>query len=115
MRDKEFHIDFPVFADYRVNVIVTQDIEKCMKKRKDCAGIEFEGDEAAITVHDEDVPQSLIIFGKHTDIGTITHESWHALFNMFKHMGAQLEEETVAYHLGYLVNEIVKRVMGRKR
>jgi hypothetical protein len=40
--------------------------------------------------------------------GTIAHESWHAILNMLVRVGADLDNEVVAYHLGYLVDEIVK-------
>jgi hypothetical protein len=38
----------------------------------------------------------------------IAHESYHAIVGMLKHLGMELENEVVAYHLGHLVGEITK-------
>jgi hypothetical protein len=37
----------------------------------------------------------------------IVHEAYHAVSNMFRWIEAAHEEEIFAYHLGYLVQEIV--------
>ena len=40
------------------------------------------------------------------DIDTVAHECLHAVWAMVKWTGARLDEEIVAYHLGFLVGRV---------
>ncbi len=43
-----------------------------------------------------------------TSIGVIAHEIFHAIWRMFKAIGAKNENEVFAYHLSYLLDEFLK-------
>lgn len=50
-------------------------------------------------------------------LGIITHECFHAAFNLLKARGLEIDyssEETFAYYQQFLVNEICKKLMGWK-
>lgn len=50
-------------------------------------------------------------------LGIITHECFHAVFNLLKQRGLEIDyssEETFAYYQQFLVNEICKKLMGWK-
>ncbi len=38
--------------------------------------------------------------------GTVAHEAWHVVHHMMTRVGAELDNEVVAYHLAYLVRSI---------
>lgn len=50
-------------------------------------------------------------------LGIITHECFHAVFNLLKVRGLEVDyssEEVFAYYQQFLVNEICKKLMGWK-
>lgn len=47
--------------------------------------------------------------------GTVAHESWHVVYRMLKGLGAKLENEVVAYHLGDLVRKITDFQLDTKK
>ena len=104
-KDYEKVIKFPVFADYRVHVIVTDDLQKSRDARFDNAQSTEGLDACCCSVLNGHA--SCIFLQKEASSGTIAHEAWHAVYKMFRQIGAELEEEMVAYHLGYLVDEIM--------
>lgn len=69
----------------------------------------------AITLFFDDSLTSVLVFGNNPSPGTIAHEVWHAVRRMLTHMGAELDNEVVAYHLGYLVEEVYKAKKLRKK
>lgn len=115
MRARFTTIEFPVFFNYIVHVEVTSDLKKSMLKYPPTKDILMEDDcKDAITVHVCDASFSFIFLHYTASVGTIAHESWHAVKHMLEYMGVELDSETVAYHLGYMVDKIFKFVRGRK-
>ena len=108
MRSKIKHIEFPVFVSYSVHVEITSDISRSMNKYKQTRDIPFGDDTHAITVHVEDNGLSFMFLPYNAPVCTIAHESWHVIKNMMEYVGIDLDSETVAYHLGYLVDKVVK-------
>lgn len=51
-------------------------------------------------------PCSLLILHEGCSPGIVAHECWHAIRRMLNNLDVGLENETVAYHLGYLVNRV---------
>jgi hypothetical protein len=41
-------------------------------------------------------------------IGSITHEAFHAIWNLFEYHGMKRDDEAMAYHLGWLAEQIVE-------
>lgn len=91
---------------YRVYVVVADDFEKAAKG----LWLEYEGElgsESALTLTPLlNVGESYIFLRQKKDLSSImdeiAHESWHAVNQMFDFVGAELENEMVAYHLGYI-------------
>lgn len=109
-KDKRRTIRFPVLNDYHVNVVYTSDIKKAALK-SDKTRLVANGDRItncdAITIHVMDEPESTIIFQHDASFGIIAHECWHVIRRMFEYFEMHLDSENVAYHLGYLVDQVV--------
>jgi hypothetical protein len=112
------HVEFPVFSDYIVHVEITSDLEASMRRYPPCVAAmnEFKDDYSceALTIHTDET-FSFIFFQHDASAGTIAHEAWHVVSRMLKLLGVEPDGEVVAYHLGYLVNQIFKFVRGRRR
>ena len=111
-RDRFIIIEFPVFSSYCVHVEFTKDIQNTMRKYP---SIEYtswsdreDRDNDAVTVETDSKHMSFIFLKPSCSAGTVAHECWHAVHNMLETMGAELDNETVAYHLGYLVDQVTK-------
>ena len=67
---------------------------------------------AGLAVHADTL--SFVFLPYSASVGSIAHESWHVVRRMMEHAGVELDNEAVAYHLGFLVNKIFRFVRGRK-
>ena len=106
-------IEFPVFSNYWVHVEFASDIQAATKKYPATSCIDNLEYTEALTVHsNEDC--SFIFLKPNASAGTIAHESYHAIKRMFDIMDVKKQNEVVAYHLGYLVDEITKFKRHRK-
>lgn len=103
-------IRFPVFANYIVYVVVTEDIKASSDKVYKIEPVDDEKATAAMHAAPADgTPEAYLFFHpERLHYGTIAHESWHCVRRLLMLMGAELENEVVAYHLGYLVTELHK-------
>jgi hypothetical protein len=104
-------IDFSVWR-YLVNIIFTKNLQSAA----DELGLGNHGlndNTEAAAVHEENSSVTHLFFHPDADESTIAHESWHAIRRMLTYCGAEIENETVAYHLGFLVGAITK--MKKKR
>ena len=104
MRAHRHNLTFPVFSKYKVTVIFTADIPKACAK----LGMTATPDEAAVTITEEGTKRAYAVFAMRPDADTVAHESYHVISAMLKWAGATPDEETVAYHLGYLVKHITE-------
>lgn len=110
-------VDFPVFCYYIVHIEVTSDLKKSMEKYPATKSIPLDSEfdnKGAWSVHVENEPVSFIFLPYNTSVGDIAHESWHVVHRMMRYVGVSPDSETVAYHLGYLVNQVFKFVRGKK-
>lgn len=97
-------VRFPAW-DYDVDVVFSTNVDASIKRRDDN---HEEGTARAICMRSQTHPRCLIIFPYRPKESTVAHESWHAVRRMLTYCGAEYDSETVAYHLGYLVQEITK-------
>jgi hypothetical protein len=107
VKNREKIVKFPVWGNYRIRVIVTADVKKYMAEHNSFCEVcmdEDQSDTNAVTLHR--LGQSIIIFPAEADMDTIAHESYHAIRQMLVSRDAELDNEVVAYHLGYLVNKV---------
>jgi hypothetical protein len=100
-KDYEKVIKFPIFSHYKVHIIFSDDIRKSKKVRY--GSDEFADGASAVHCHDSDGHSHCIYDIGKSCTGTIAHESWHAVWAMLKWAGVEIENEVVAYHLGYIV------------
>ena len=105
-QDKTKSIRFPVFANYEIKIVFTHDFEKSFKRFEYLKNEKPDKDVDGITcqVIGEGLTYIFIKYG--SDTGTMAHEAYHAVCNLLRDRNAELSDEVVAYHLGYLVNKI---------
>jgi hypothetical protein len=103
--DYERRIDFHAFG-YVVYVVFTEDIARSVNARYALLDVQPTFD--AMHCREKGNPYSHIFLRVGNCCpGTIAHESWHAVRYILEDwVGARLENEMVAYHLGYLVDVI---------
>lgn len=105
MRSHRHTLVFPVFAKYKVSVLFTRDIPKAAAR----LGVEASQADAAFTITETGTKRAHIVFPLKPDADTVAHEAYHAICAMLAWAGATSpEEETVAYHIGYLVKHITE-------
>ena len=114
MKPKFTTIHFPVFCNYTVHIELAEDIHTAMRKYPTTRNISTE-DVEAITVHKDDASFSFVFFKPNANAGTIAHESYHIVRRILKYMGCDVDNEVVAYHLGYLVNAITNFIRKGQR
>lgn len=116
MKSRFTVIEFPVFCHFTVHVEITSSFKDTMKKYKHtkdiCHQCDLGADAMTISVDNE--PISYIFLKPNVSVGTIAHECWHAIKNLVNYVNVGIENETVAYHLGYLVDKVFKFVHNRK-
>jgi hypothetical protein len=88
---------------YRVYVVITKDFRGVAKK----IGLIDRDDEIkekarALCCHSSGI--SYMFFKPDADPGEVVHETWHAIYRAMKHIGAEIENEIIAYHLEYVVS-----------
>ena len=102
--DYERTIRFPVWANYAVRIVFTEDIGNSLRARGNPRRTE-----STEALHWNIGNGSVLIF-KIGDCGsgTIAHECWHAIRTMLvDYCGVEtMEDEVTAYHLGYLVQQV---------
>ena len=114
MRSRVNYVEFPVFMDYLVHIEITSNVFKSMKKYPQTKDIANNATTYAVSVHVKDTPFSMVFLPYNVSVGTIAHESWHVIKRMMGYCDVDLDSETVAYHLGYLVNKIFRFARGKK-
>ena len=83
--------------EYTITIVVTDDVDAYCNKVFPAANAEG-GGAAHVYKHFE----SHIVLPFDSSIGTVVHECWHAVYRIMKSIGAELENEVVAYTLGWL-------------
>ncbi len=114
MKNRFTTIEFPVFSYYIVHVEITSDVKKAMQKYEHTKCVPEEEITDAMSIHVSNANVSFIFLKYNSSVGTIAHESWHVVSRMMKYMGVDIDSETVAYHLGYLTDEVFRFLRGKK-
>lgn len=99
---------FPVFG-YEIKVVSSNDIMKAMQKFKHTKNIDVEEHDssAALSVHVSKEPLTYIFVPHRITLEMMVHEAFHAVRRMLKYHSINTDDnEIVAYHLGYLVQQI---------
>lgn len=105
----KYKINFDIFG-YTLNVIYTDNIEESRANLSHKIGRispSLNKYTDGLFSYHADEPESYIFFVPKSSIGTIGHEASHALWEMFRYYGCELEDETFAYHLGYVIDKCI--------
>lgn len=108
---QELVMFFPVFSNFKVRVIIAPDTVAAayyIADRDYIADPQITDYAEAFTCSNSNNGWSIIYLTPDAMLGTIAHETYHAVTAMMKMIGAAEEHEVVAYHLGYIVNKIVE-------
>lgn len=114
---RKHEIPNPVFH-YDVVVVVTDDFKAAVKKLKlspQNANDLFEDQTSAIHIFTHNEATSFILLHPKANIGTVVHEVWHAVRRLLEYINAGLDNEIVAYLLGYYTRHVVDILKGSKK
>lgn len=104
--DFEKRVTFNVWSDYKVYIVFTDDLASSRIARYETAGVAGEFGTAALFTR-RTGGYGHLFFHKDACARVITHECVHAIWTLFDWAGVkQWDNETLAYHLGYLVGEV---------
>jgi hypothetical protein len=105
--DYERRIDFHVYG-FSVYVVFSNDLVKSINARYN--KINVPPSVQAMHCRETDNPWSHIVFKLgDASAGSIAHESWHAVrYILDNWTGCDTGNETVAYHLGFLVDKVTE-------
>lgn len=88
---------------------MTEDVCKAAKRLYPALPAEDVKDAEAIHVHCND-NRSHVILPFDCNLNQIVHEAYHFCWRLMHHIGADHENEIMAYHMGYTVDKIVEWV-----
>ena len=105
--DYELLVRFPVWSEFQVHVVFTDDIGRSKNGRYGTNDIDVDHTNA-LHVFDLSGHSHLFYLIGNCPSGVVVHECWHAIRAMLeKWAGVDvMENETVAYHLGYLAQRV---------
>jgi hypothetical protein len=95
---------------YNIHVILSDDIQATamrMARKFGCVNTTTSRT-GGFTAKSSRYPLSLIVLPLERSNPIVAHESFHAVWHLMEHAGAQHEEEIMAYHLDTIVNWIDK-------
>lgn len=101
-------IEFPVL-NYTVHAETTKDLSKTVKRYPVTEDFDTTGT-MACAIHIDNEGFSFLFLPYKCSPGVVAHESWHVIRRMAEWVGAELDNEMIAYHLGYLTDEVWKLV-----
>src|ERR1700744_594697 len=90
--------------NYDLIVVVSESIQQSRTNRNDILGY-YEPDEAHGAMHCFMNHTSYIFLEYGADIGTIAHEVFHFVWKLMSWIGAEHNNEVMAYHVGHYVRE----------
>lgn len=96
---------------YTVEVYVSDDIRESARK----VGIETNVNWEALHAGAENRLLSMIFLPEDAEPGTIAHECFHCVWHIMRQIGAEFENEVMAYTLTYLVTQVMDFAYRTKR
>lgn len=104
VKSQKRRLEVPVF-NWAFDIVVAEDVV-AYAKSIGWEGGEREKTAAALTLYFNDDLLTTVIVEPDSSAGVVAHEAWHGIRQMLLYVGASLDNEVVAYHLAYLVDEI---------
>jgi hypothetical protein len=111
---KEFKkvLKLPVFNNYKITIICTDDVAESWRKKFPGQDDEITHGALALTSRSKN-GHSIMFFPKDVGGGTIAHECWHVINAVFTWAGVRdYEDEIVAYHLGWLTSAAIRFLLA---
>jgi hypothetical protein len=99
-----FDVGFEVFG-HKVSIMFCDDVKREMIALHPEVG-QIDDAEALCYMYKR-AAMAEIFVKFNAKIGSISHEAFHAIWHLFEYHGMKKDDEGMAYHLGYLVEEIV--------
>jgi hypothetical protein len=96
-------VAFDVMANFQVRLIFSDDLRRSAIARLGSPPDIF-GDGFVFNVKGEG--RSYLFLKSDADEAVVAHECWHIVFRIMEWCGAELDNETVAYHLDHLVEKV---------
>ena len=104
--DYEMKVAFPVFSKYGMHIVFTEDLRDSHVSRFGDGGLADDMETDAMYVS-SGAGHAHVFYKLRARAGVVAHEAWHAIWGMFNWAGVdRWDNETTAYHLGYLVDKI---------
>lgn len=105
--EKVTKITLPVYG-WEVNIIYTNDISQSRTNRVQEIGalkkpVRITCD--AMHEYSKLYFESWVFITEKCTIGTVVHEFWHVIEAIFRTLEIKMDNENVAYHLGYLTDK----------
>lgn len=111
---KNKFIKLPVYG-WIVEVVLADYPLKFAQQKKRFGGSGAPGGTtSAICLYEDWSMKTIIIVKPRASVSEIAHEVWHSVRYMLKHIGADFENENVAYHMGYLTQQVYDFVQDNK-
>lgn len=108
-KDRTLSIPLPHF-NYKVVIAFTDDFKAFAKKKKwEKFYEQIKNDGRNVSGYHCSNPEdgvAWILLRHDPKIETIVHETFHTVWRMMKFIGAEFENEVMAYHNGYIVRKI---------
>lgn len=105
-KEKKMKFKIELFGNYIVQVIITDDLPQTLKNRWPDTYSNEPDNTHAICLHFDDNLESTMVLGMKMKVGTIAHESWHVVRRMYQELGVELDNEAVAYALGFITQKV---------
>ncbi len=110
MTEKETTIYLPIF-NYHIDVVYTDNISESREARNHLIGAQDEVLHRYVDglhSYNKQEPKGFIFFTEKSSVGVIAHEVFHAIWRMFKYIGAKHENEVFAYHLSWILDRVLE-------
>ena len=115
MKIRKAHFTFPVFNYYTVRVVVAPDTNAALAGYRDLKEFVEKGRSREARVFSSNSHHCYMFLPSGASVRTIAHECWHVVKTMMDYTGIKLENEVVAYHMGYLTQKVYDFVQKDKR
>ena len=113
LREVSKRLRFPMFGNYRIVIVITNSLELSRNKRF-CPET-IEDDVQGLHTEDKETGTSYVFLKESSRASFVVHECWHAVKSLLDFIEANVEEEVVAYLLGYVVEHAVLLEITRKK
>lgn len=110
--ERSFELSFPTLAQQKLTVVLTDSIEASWNRHIEEAW-EGTGEELGLFWTDDKGSHFIFLPWKCSD-GTVAHEAYHAIHSMFEFMDSKPDDEMIAYHLGFIVDNIAEKKHVRR-